>query len=822
MKKTLSLILSFCLIFSNFVFASLEKDVTYILSDFSKGLNSHISPLLTPPNQAVETKNIRFNGRYGAFTKRETLITAWDAGSNSVQGLHRYYKTDGTQKAIIATGTILAIGDAGATTTTTINAGLSDGKRWQFVTYKDIAIGANGTNRMVKYDGKTQTTADTDGSRTASELCAELGAPFAELNTGSNLDASKWYQYRMMFLVSGVTYYSNARSNPIQTGSSVRDITLTNIPIGPSGTTARYLYRTLDNSNQANVEADNTMYLVATISDNTTTTYNDAMADATAATQTAWSTSGKSDCTPPTLKYIEIHKERLFGAGDSTYPSYLFFSDDGNPDFYLPTAFEAIRIDDGDEITFIKPQLGILTIGKTNTIQKYYTEGSITTDWYTSDVFSTVGCPAPYSVANTPAGIFYLGRHGIYRFDGQNSHLISDAATPEINDISQADIEDVAGFYHNNEYRLAYTSTSSGGASNNRVLVYNLVRDAYTIDTENVASWATFSSGTDFGVLYSGSSASNGYVVAHSSTLDSLSKRYKSEIDAGTFDDTRSYGDEDAPYVELAWDSTIDGWLTELQTKDASINTINDIGAYLPNSIIDRPDTAGTWTSEVYQIDAQTLDKLYWQESLGSYGDVTWQIRLGATSAACTAAAWNTAVTNPNGSDVSGITANAFIQLRANLSTTDVNYTPLLYSDEGYVFKLLYSKVGAQNETSVLSVYKTGWLDFGKPTNKKLIKKIKVYYSGTSGKLNFDIKGDDGDIDQDFDIDLSVLPTISLADEYRGEGDLKVYTYYPPMNSATVPSLVSKLFQITITENGVTGWEFNRAEFKFDTEEDYD
>lgn len=822
MKRLISLILSFALIFSNVAFASLEKDLTYILGDFSKGQNSHINPLLTPPNQAVETKNIRFNNRYGALGKREVLLTAWDAGSNSVNGLHRYYKTDSTQKAIIASGTVLAIGDAGATTTTTINAGLSDGKRWQFVTYKDVAIGANGTNQPVKYDGKTQTTADTDGSRTAGELCAELGAPFAELNTGSNLDASKWYQYRMMFLVSGVTYYSTARSNPIQTGATVRDITLTNIPIGPSGTTARYLYRTLDNSSQANVEADNTMYLVATISDNTTLTYNDAMTDATAAAQTAWSTSGKSDCTPPVLKYIEIHKERLFGAGNSTHPSYLFFSDDGNPDFFLPTAFENIRADDGDEITFIKPQLGILTIGKTNTIQKYYTDGSITTDWYASDVFSTVGCPAPYSVANTPLGIFYLGRHGLYRFDGQNSTLISDAVTPEINDISQADIEDVAGIYHNNEYRLAYTSTASGVASNNRVLVYDLTRDAYAVDTENVASWAAFNSGSDFGPLYSGSSAADGFVVVHSSTANILSKRYKSEIDAGTFDDARSYGDENAPYVELSWDCTIDSWLTELQTKNASINTINDIATYLPNAIIDRPDTAGTWTSEVYQIDAQTLDKLYWQEILGAYGDVTWQIRLGATSAAAQAAAWNTAVTNPNGSDVSGVTANVFIQLRANLSTTNINYTPNIYFDDGYVFKLLYSKVGAQNETSVLSVYKTGWLDFGKPQSKKMIKKVKIYYTGTSGTLNFDIKGDDGDIGQDFNIDLSVSPTASTTDEYRGEGNLKVYTYYPPMNSTTVPSLISKLFQITLTEIGSVGWELDRIEFKFDEEEDYD
>lgn len=800
-------------------YSSQEKDLTYVISNF-KGLNSHISSLNIPSEQAVEANNVRINDRFSALSKREVLLTAWDAGSDTINGLHRYYKADDTLKTIIATSTLLKIGDVDVTTTTTIKTGLSDGKRFQFVTYKDVAIGANGTDRMVKYDGHTVTTANTDGARTASELCAQLGAPFAELNTGSNLDASSWYQYKMMFLVSGVTYYSNARSNPILTGSTVRDITLTGIPIGPSGTTARYVYRTLGNASQAAVEADNTFYLVATISDNTTLTANDAMDDTTASGATAWSTSGKTDCTPPIVKYIEIHKERLWAAGNSTYPSDLYFSDDGNPDFFTPADFIEIRADDGDKITFIKPVLGVLTVGKTNTIQKFYTDGSTTTGWYASDVFSNIGCPAPYSAAATPIGIFYLGRHGLYRFDGQSSRLISDAVTKEIEDISQVNIVDCAGIYHNNEYRLAYTSTASGVSYNNRVLLYDLTRDAYVVDIENIKCWVGFNSGTDFGQLFSGSSASDGYIVAHSSTSSLLTKRYKSEIDLGTFDDTRTIGTENDPQIELAWDCTIDTWLTELQSKNASIATIDDIIIYLPNAIIDRPDTDGTWTSPAYQVNAQALDKLYWNENLGAFGDITWQVRTNATST-LTLIPWNAAVTNPNGSDISGATPDVYIQFRANLSTSDINYTPYLYEDNGYLFRMAYSKIGSANETSVLSTWSTGWLNFERPNKKKFIKRIRLYYTGTAGILTTKIEGDDGDITQSFETDLSVDVDSSSADEYRGEGDLKTFNYYPPMNSTSIPALVSEVFKITFTNDGLTDFSIYRVEFLVDVEELY-
>ncbi len=812
-KLFLSLLFSILLIGN-----SQAEDRFWVLGDFSKGLNSHISDYNTPDNQAHESTNTRFNNRYGALGTRNPLLSEVDFGTGAVTGLYRYYNSDGTIRTLGSIGTYLKTEVNG--TNVTIDSGLTDGKRFQFVTYQDVVIASNGYDQPKKWDGVITTTNNTTEARTAGELCADLGAPFATLSTGTDLNASSWYQYKVAFW-DGSTYdYSNARSNPILTGSTVYNINLTDIPIGPEGTVCRYIYRTLGDANQTAVENDTTYYLVYNLTGNNVTTYHDNISDAIADNDTApnWTTvSAGSNVTPPMGSIVEIISERLFISGNTAYPSDIYWSDEFNPDHFLPSDFIQVRPDDGDKITFIKPFLGTAVVGKTNSIQKLYTTDNETSGWYTSDPYSLVGCPAPYSAAVTPKGIAYLSRAGIYLFSGQYSNLISDAVTPQINDISQTNIAETVGYYSNGEYRISYTSESSGEAINNRVLIYDFTRDAYALDLENVNCFASFGSGTDFGALYSGSSTTDGYVFAHNPSAYFLTTRYKSQFDLGTYNDTRSYGTENAPYEEIAWDCNISGWLTELQTKDGNITNISSIGTYLPNATIARPDTSGTWTSPVYDVKAQAYDKLYWNENLGSYGDATFQIRTGPNSTVDGSwSNWTTATSNPSGSDISSATAARYVQVQFNLSTTDIDYSPTLYQADGYVFRLSYSKVGAEYETSVVSLYKTGWKDFGVSGYRKQIKRIKVFYQGDSGSLAVNYKNDEGDIDKTLTIDFSVLPDASSTDQYSGDTTNKIYTFYPGPNSEEDPTPIGQFFQFTLTGTGISDGAITKIEVQFE------
>ncbi len=815
LKLIKSILISFVVCFSAF---AQQGEQIYIMDNFSKGQVSHRSPYLVGKTQAVECRNLRVNDQYGSLAKRDTMLLALSGGSASINGLHRYYRSDATIQTIWATSTFLRYDASG--TATNLLTGLTDGEFWQFVTYIDNAIGWNGSDNPIKWDGGTSSTANTDGHRTAGDLVTELGAPFAELDTGTDLDSAAWYQYKVVFYDGSNYTHTTSRSNPLLTGAAVHNIALTDIPIGPVGTTFRYIYRTLGNASRVAVLADTTYYLVASINDNSTRTLADDVTDATAdddASPTYATGSGGTDSTPPKFEYGMIHRERLFGGNNSSFPSRLYWSDPFNPDFFAAEDFEKIREDDGDQITFLKELRGLATIGKTNTILHFYTDAEKDGDWYASVPYSRIGCPAPWSARVTPKGIFYYGYKGIYSYFGQASQLISDAVTDEVRDVSSTSIAEIIGYYFNNEYSMAYTSAESGEANNNRVLVYDLTRDAYVLDYKNVNSFESFDSGTDFGVLHSGSSGTDGNIFAHEFAPTILNVRYKSQLDAGTFDDTRSIGDENTPIIELAWDSDIDGWLTELQTKNASINTINDIITYLPNAIIDRPDTDGNWVSPVYDLNPNAFDKLYWREDLGATGDVTFQIRTDDNLAFASPSAYSTAVSDPSGSDVSGVAAERYVQIRINLTTTDIEFTPTLTTEGSYLFKMVYTTTGSTKESAFLSKWDSGYRDFGSQ-QWKYLRRARIFYTGTSGNIDIRSYNQDGD-DITFSIDLSIAA--GSEENYDGVDDEKVFTYYYPVNEEG-EALEGRLFRFVISEEGTERWLISKIEIKYQPEEEID
>lgn len=778
--------------------AQATGDSFFTIEDFSKGMNSHVSEYLTPEGTASDLQNIRINSEYGQLAKRPKRLKLSACHAAPVDSLYRYYLSDDTKWTVSTSSTYVdAINDAG--TCTALWDSATDGKKWSFVTYKDILIGMNGTNNAKKWDGKTQVDG-ADGARTANNLMADLGAPFAELNTGTDLDASSWYQYRIAYfdVDSSIYTYSLARSNPIETDDSIYNVTLTDIPLGPAGTDMRFIYRTEGHSSRANVLASTTFKKIATIADNSTTTYNDTMSDATWASDAAptWATvSAGYDVTPPKARFAAINKERLFIANDpsgvESGKSTIYYSPVLKQDyFYYHTDYDVIRADDGDEITFIKNLLGILTIGKTRTISKYYTSGDAD-EWTIGDPMSFVGCVAPYSAVNGISGIIYLGRYGIYNFNGQSSELISDVVTDRTRDILETSQKDAVGAYHDNSYYLSYTSASSGSSVNDKVLLFNLTRNAYVEDTIKVNSFASYDSGDDAGTLFSGSSDVDGTIYAHSDSYSKLTYRYLSQMVDGTLYRTLSSGEENAPVISLgdntAWEDLGAGtwatsgdrtWLMQYQT--------------------------GTWTSPIVQINAAQLDKLYWNESLGASGNITFAVRTGATTGAVSAAAWSSELTTPSGSDISGLTADVYVQLRATLTTTSWTETPMLFVSDSYLARMTYKKSGTDIEPSYLSFWEGGLTNMGTELPKR-IKEIQVYYSGTSGTLTFTYISDSGK-ERTFDIDLSVSPSDSATDAYFGTNDNKIFAFTPSFDDQPI----SRHWKFRFSETGTEEWKVKR------------
>ena len=941
-------------------------DQFYTLEDFSAGMKSHVSPYALADGSSTSAVNVRINDVFGTIAKRAKRLKIASPHAAPVKSLYRYYKSDGTKHTITTSSTYMdAVDNAG--NITALASGLSDGKRWSFVTYNDLLIGMNGTNNAKKWDGKTFNTANTTGHRTAGYLIADLGAPFCELLTGTHLDASSWYQYKVAFYNGSYYTYSQALSNPIQTGAAVYDIKVTDIPLGPTGTTQRILFRT---QGQATVGAlaGATYYPVAIVNDNSTITFSDIKTDTEIAANTSLlgfiavrsggagyaasdavtvvqganttgsitvgtvdkgtvltiispvttpgtgytaadnlattsshtgavktadvggtagtgyavddvltitqggasggtvkvtavgekgalsdveilttgsgystsdnlATSGGSgssaqisivagtasgltvdidpiptwavvsagfDVTPPKGKYCVINGERLFIGCDPTTTqgkSIVYFSGVYTPQsFYYHTDYRLIRPDDGDEITFMRNLLGILTIGKTRTISKLYTRGS-SDEWSVSDPFSFIGCTAPYSAASTMQGILYFGRNGIHLFNGQSSALVSDVVTDKTRDVLETNQDEVVGAYFDNTYFMSYTQASSGSAVNDRVLVLDITRNAYVSDTYHVDSFAVSDSGDDAGVLLSGSSDADGTIYAHGESFSRLIYQYGSQFALGTYADmVENSGNEEDPLLTLGYDDT---WGDE--PAGEAWEDVNPSYTWMMESL------TGSWTSPIIQVNAAALDKISWNEVLGLNGNVTVAIRTGATAGAVAASAWSSEFTDPSGSDISGVTASVFAQIRISMTSAVYTETPAVYVEDGCALRMTYKKAGNVVEDSYVSSWTSNKTKLG-GENPKLLKEIQIYYTGTTGTLAVSYQVEDGTV-RTFNIDLATLPATSQTDGYFGDNVDKMFTYVPDFSI----SPVGRNFTFSFSENGVEKWSVKKIVVRFET-----
>lgn len=760
--KNIVFTITLCFLFSgNLLAQELPKNQRYVWDDFSGGLNTKLSEYALPKNQGDICENLRLGTKLKSLNKRDEVFSygsmdADEAGTS----LHRLYLKDTTKKLLGTHGNELEVGDDSAGTFSSLISFLNGNYRWKWVTWNNVAIGSDGYNQPIKTDG---TVATYLGS------CAA-----ADAGSGAGPDGT--YNYKISYYTTSYEVILDQVSNNVTVSDN--DINLTMIPIAPTtygGETVagRKVYRSDNNGTGTYNILSN-----GTIADNTTTTLTDSDADAACDAGAAYP-AGDAEYTPPKGKIPVISNNRLWFANDPSHPSRIYYSEDGCPDIFIGssgacTSYFNIRLDDGDEITFALNLLGQLCVGKNNSIQYIETHkgDSPTADWEVSDPCDFIGCDAIHTAVNSPLGIIYLDWSGLYKFNGNYSTLISDAVTPVIKDISESNFSNCAGIFHKNIYYLAYASEATGSPTNNRVLVFDLLTNAYSIDILSVNAFCTLSSGDDWDVLYSVSSE-DGTVYAHSETVHGIIHSKHSDFDkahpegeaewiGARYIPERWGGDSNSPTLEIANRTTING-LTGI---------INNLSGN-----IDRATDAGHYVSHVLECGASAFDKLYWHETMpATGGEVAFFIRTGADKGACQTASWSDPFSDPTGSDISHVDADTYLQYNIRMRTNDLDYTPTVYTVEGYTVKITYDTEGSTQESTVPFRWRSGWTDLGWPGYIKSLTRIYCYYSyteGASGTLNLTFENFNGDMEE-FAIDLRANPTSYTAAFTGGKftGDL--------------------------------------------------
>jgi hypothetical protein len=145
--------------------------------------------------------------------------------------------------------------------TTCIKTGLAANKRYYFETFYDKLYICNGYDIPQVWDGVAAFTVDL-GTSSCTALVSTISG--GSVNAGT-------HSYKITFVGISETAGSG-KSNVITTTATYGNVILQAIPIGPIGTISRKIYRTVAGDTGA-------WKLLATIADNTTTVYNDSIAD---------------------------------------------------------------------------------------------------------------------------------------------------------------------------------------------------------------------------------------------------------------------------------------------------------------------------------------------------------------------------------------------------------------------------------------------------------------------------------------------------------------------------------------------------------------
>ena len=299
---------------------------------------------------------------------------------------------------------------------TTITSGYSAFGNFEWATTQDRVYGDNGINAPQVYDTVTVyggvTYSFTTGKTKPMGAQPPGSAPTAGTPTAGGSVPVGPHKYKVTFVYYGSEESNGSPSSTTQTTTSGNQtIPLTNIPIGGYGVTARNIYR--DNN-------DNNFLLLTTISDNTTTSFNDTLFQG--ATPTA---IPQFNNPPPTFSKIALWLDSLWitPTGET---NTIRYSNAGSPDIFDPDNFIVCQSD--DIITAITVYNGKLYVHGLHSFGSI--EGTTPDTFFYNNISRTIGCTDNRSIqirsiVSVPT-LWWLSDKGLYYSNGYTVEYGSD------------------------------------------------------------------------------------------------------------------------------------------------------------------------------------------------------------------------------------------------------------------------------------------------------------------------------------------------------------------------------------------------------------
>jgi len=453
------------------------------------GLNTRFEPDQIDETESPDCANVVYDDISVKTREGTSRINTAAVGSFPCDGLFTATYNNGNQSMV-------GVWDDSAyvlsgTTFVTIGSsqGLySGGSRVDSTMYQNVLFLGQG-NTPYKYNGTEYTRQGvTQPDNTVSAISG-----------GSAGNLAGDYLYKIAFVNSytatgDLPATAIATVNVTATGGNVL---LTSIPVGVTshGIDARKIYRT---------DAGGSSYkLIDTISDNTTTTYDDDIASS-AAGAVADSDAGL----PPNWTYVITMQERLFCVDADNNPQVLYYSNLADPYVYKSTNFILISDGDGEKITGLGIQSNSVIVYKENSVWAIYMPSTDDSTWIRIKLDAKYGAAANGAIVTFGKSQLYIGLHNqimtsVYALQGSTrepsaTNLISsnmfaddraDRVEPDIFLFQESYRKNFAGIEFKNKVFFAVTS-GTGTTQNNKIFVYHFYRKRRT--GKLVGGWTPF------------------------------------------------------------------------------------------------------------------------------------------------------------------------------------------------------------------------------------------------------------------------------------------------------------------------------------------
>lgn len=341
------------------------------------GLNSRFPVSTIQDNESPDCLNVVFEDGTVGTRQGTSLLNTAAIGSFVGDGLYTRHDNSGSETMVaFAGGTMWDLQGTSFITISSAQSVFTAGARVGSCEYENQLFCGNGGVVPYKWNG-------TDFTRHG------VYPPTSTMTaaTSSNGTLTGDYLYRLTF-VNSQSVESDVGPVMATFTAASEEISVTSIPVAPQsyGISTRRLYRT---------EAGGSTYkLVATINDNTTTSYTDNNDDAELGAD-----APTDQGVPPNWEFATTFQDRIF-CNDPSNRNYMWYSELGNPYVFKATNFQRVGNNSGQLLRGIHFHNNGIAMAHDDGFAFLYMPDTNPANWVRIDLPVDYGSRSPFGLIN--------------------------------------------------------------------------------------------------------------------------------------------------------------------------------------------------------------------------------------------------------------------------------------------------------------------------------------------------------------------------------------------------------------------------------------